>query len=153
MDFSFNQTMKTRKSYLKTCLQAITVASTIIFSASCNKDDKYCIASRGSGGNRVIITPVFNGKALSADDDFTDTVYVKYGTTTFPGTNVAKYDDKLISIEDRSYVDIRKLSCGVFYFWVVTRDSITGNRLTGGASFITDQTNGTFNISVPVKAQ
>lgn len=120
---------------------------------SCVKDDKSCIAARGGGSNVVIIKPVYNGLTFSANDNVVDTVFIKYGTSTFPGTNTKKYDEFIVSIEDRNHVALRRLTCGVFYFWVVSQDTTTGNRITGGASFITDKINDTFEISVPLKAQ
>ncbi|MBK8876164.1 MAG: hypothetical protein IPN13_20700 [Bacteroidetes bacterium] len=120
---------------------------------SCVKDDKSCIASRGGGANNVFITPTFNGIAFSGNDNVVDTVFIKYGSSVFPGTNPKKYDEIIVSIEDRNNVAIRRLSCGIFYFWVVSQDTVTGNRITGGASFITDKINGTYQISVPLKAQ
>ncbi len=117
------------------------------------KDESNCIAKKSNGGINVKVYPEYNGKPVVSRKAFRDTAYVKYGATSYPGASLSKYEIKLIGAEGDHFVNITKLNCGVYYFYLVCQDSASGQRLTGGASFITDKVVGDFDIVIPVQGQ
>ncbi len=120
--------------------------------ASCNKDERNCIAGKGKGGIEITVFPVYNGLPVASSKAFKDTVLVKYGTTNFPGDNQSKYELHVIAKEGEKSAVISKINCGVYYIFVICQDTVSGRRLTGGASFVSDKINGEFNLVIPVSA-
>ncbi len=118
--------------------------------SSCMKDETSCIAKKSNGGVNVNVYPVYNGKPVVSRKTYRDTAYVKYGASSFPGASLSKYELKLVAPVGNHFVNISKLNCGSYYFYVVCQDSATGQRLTGGAGMITDKITGDFDIAVPV---
>lgn len=121
--------------------------------SSCIKDESSCIAKKSNGGINVNVYPVYNGKPVVSRKAYRDTAYIKYGVSSNPGTSLSKYDIKLVAPEGSHFVNISKLNCGTYYFFVACQDSATGQRLTGGTSLITDKIVGNFDIVVPVYGQ
>lgn len=122
----------------------------ILSFSACVKDERSCIARSGKGGLTVQVYPVYKGQPVESTKTYKDTVYVKYGASSFPGNNMSKYELKVVTPEGKSSVNVSKLNCGVYYFFVVCQDTVSGNRLTGGASFISDKITGDFNLVIPV---
>lgn len=118
--------------------------------SSCVKDESSCIARKSNGGINVVIIPQYNGNPVVSRKAYKDTVYIKYGSSSYSGVTVSKYDNKIAGAINEPFVNITKLNCGAYYFYVACQDSATGQRLTGGAGMITDKITGDFEIIVPV---
>jgi len=116
-------------------------------------DESSCIAKKSNGGINVNVFPVYNGKPVVSRKAYRDTVYIKYGASSFPGVSLSKYEIKLVAPVGNNFVNISKLNCGNYYFYIACQDSASGQRLTGGASLITDKIVGNFDIVIPVNGQ
>lgn len=97
--------------------------------------------------------PIYNGKPVISRSAHKNIAYVKYGTSSFPGNSLGKYEVKVVAPAGDHFVNISKLNCGAYYFYVTCQDSATGLPLTGGASLITDKVVGDFDIVIPVTPQ
>ena len=128
------------------------IIALIVLSAinGCVQDDRTCFAGKGKGNLRVVIHPYFNGQPVDVALD--DTVYIDYGKSSFAGSSPNHYEAKVYGAAGTNYIDITKLNCGIYYFYVVSSNKTTGDRFSGGASFTTDEISGNFNIVVPLKA-
>ncbi|MBL0340470.1 MAG: hypothetical protein IPP71_05815 [Bacteroidetes bacterium] len=143
--------MKSSNLLLKSNLLSGFVLGLFLLSfSSCVKDERNCIASGGKGSLKVEVFPVYKGQPVTSTNAFKDTVYIKYGAKSFPGQSPSKYELKYVIPEGKNSINITKLNCGVYYFYVVCKDSISGKRITGGANFISDKITGSFNLVVPV---
>jgi hypothetical protein len=131
----------------------LTLIAILTLLSSCVKDERNCVASRGKGGLTVKVFPVYQGQPVPSSKTFKDTVYVKYGATSFPGYSLTKYQLKVVVPFQENSVNVTKLNCGAYYFLVVCQDPVTGNRLRGGATFNSDKISGNFNLVIPVYSE
>lgn len=74
-------------------------------------------------------------------------VYIKYGATELPGTDISKYDDHVTTDANANY-EIKDLYKGDYYLYGVGFDPVFGT-LTGGI-FVKIKKNKTYSVDVPV---
>jgi hypothetical protein len=60
-------------------------------------------------------------------------VYIKYGATEFPGTDLAKYDDKTTS-DASAYYEIKNLRRGNYYLYSLGFDNSINEVVSGGVA-------------------
>ncbi len=75
-------------------------------------------------------------------------VYIKYGATDFPGTDVTKYDDHTTCDANANY-EFKNLRKGKYYLYGVGWDNSIASQVTGGIP-ITVYYNKSYNTDVPV---
>jgi hypothetical protein len=128
--------MKTILNFNKSliiCLSAILIIAT----TACHKD--------GSGGKNSI-----NGYVKHHDKVIPNaTVYIKYGATEFPGTNVSNYDAS-VTADANAYYEIKDLYRGDYYLYGVGYDSNIGLPVSGGIAVKIKYNKKTTTINVPV---
>ena len=111
---------------------------------SCKKKEECNEA--GSGGSLVVkatikhhATPI-NGA----------TVYVKYKTQDFPGSNTSVYDATFNGDISSNIVVVSGLKCGEYYLYATGYDQTIDTTVVGGVPFSTDQKDGELSIIIPV---
>ncbi|MDQ3047641.1 MAG: hypothetical protein M3R27_08850 [Bacteroidota bacterium] len=107
---------------------------TILFFTSCHKE--------GIGGKGTI-----KGVVKHHDNAIPNsTVYIKFGATEFPGTNVSAYDANVSADASGNY-EIKDLYRGDYYLYGIGMDA--GDVVTGGVA-VKLKRNKTVTIDVPV---
>jgi hypothetical protein len=132
---------------MKTPAFLLLFTTTIAFAFSCNKDET-CKA--GKGGNlTLVVYPQHHGESIFSQDNYRDTVYIKYNTNDAPGTG-SSYDLTVVGEENENHVHIPDMGCGSYYIYAVGYDTMINQRVKGGIPFNTTQKNGEITIKVPV---
>jgi hypothetical protein len=75
-------------------------------------------------------------------------VYIKYGATDFPGTNVNTYDDHTTADANAKY-EFKNLRMGNYYLYGVGWDNSISSTVTGGVG-IKLKYNKSYTLDVPV---
>ena len=117
---------------------------------SCKKEGlEKCIA--GSGGYLTLKVFLQHGEhAVVNLKTYRDTVYIKYNTREFPGSNPSAYDASFFGDWPGDSVVIPNLRCGDYYLYAVGFESIHSYRVTGGIPFSTGDKNGEIRVTIPV---
>jgi hypothetical protein len=119
---------------------------TLLF--SCKKDDN---CNAGTGGNlTLVIFPEHHGESIYSQGNYRDTVYIKFNTQEFPGTNPSSYDLIAVGDSGENHVHVHGLTCGDYYIYAVGIDTSLGERVFGGRPFSTSETSGELSIDVAV---
>jgi hypothetical protein len=115
---------------------------------SCKKGNK-CDA--GTGGNvTVIATLKHHSKIIPSQANYLDTVYVKFNTSDFPGSDIASYDAYFVGSISEIPVRITGLKCGQYYLYGAGFDTVLSDRVKGGVPFSTELESGEVSINIPV---
>lgn len=124
-------------------LALFTAAALLAGPSSCKKsDDSNPTCQAGDGGNtQVVVYATINGDTV-INTDGNDTVYVKYGTTTSPGTDASAYDKAFAGEELENHIHVTRLNCGSYYLYRTSYDTSTGLRHTGGTGISFTKTSG-----------
>ena len=90
-----------------------------------------CVA--GSGGN-VTIVAYASHRGISIPNYFThpDTAFVKFGTTTSPGTSPANFDTYYVSEPGEDHIHCAGLKCGDYFIYRTAWDSVANVVRYGG---------------------
>ena len=136
---------------IKKIITGITLSAAITFIFfSCKKESiEKCIA--GTGG--YVTLKIFlqhNEHAVVNLKNYRDTIYVKYNSREFPGSNPSLYDEIHIGDWPGDSVVIPNLRCGDYYIFGVGFESIHSYRVSGGIPFSTGQKNGEIRVTIPV---
>lgn len=109
----------------------------LLFSASsCKKE--------GTGGKSSVSGNVKHHTMIIPNAE----VYIKYGATEFPGTDVSKYDNHITS-DTNAHYEFKDLQKGHYYLYGVGWDVSGSNAVTGGIS-ITLKYNKSSTVDIPV---
>jgi len=132
----------------KTAVHFIIIICIALAGASCKKK-KQC--SAGAGGNvTVVVFPQHHGKAIPNKANYPDTVFVKFNTQEFPGTNPALFDAQYIGEAGEDHIHLTGLKCGDYFIYAVGFDTTISQRVTGGIPYSFTQTSGEVDLNVPV---
>ena len=112
-----------------------------------------CVA--GTGGDLTIVAYLFHhDSVISNKRDYLDTVYVKFNTQNFPGSDPSNYDIFFVGDTMEDQIHLEELKCGDYYIYGVGLDTITSPgfpfRVSGGIPFSTLTTSGEITLHVPV---
>ena len=113
----------------------IVVASSILF-ISCHKE--------GTGGKSSVSGLVRHHSMVIPNC----TVYIKYGTKDFPGTNVSSYDS-YVTVDGSGHYEIKDLRRGDYYLYGTGYDNTIMETVSGGVG-VTLRYNKNSDIDVPV---
>ena len=127
--------MKTISTFSKLILISVSVILSATFS-SCHKE--------GIGGKSSVSGLVKHHSAPIPNC----VVYIKYGTTSFPGTNVANYDEH-VTADGNAHYQIKDLRRGDYYLYGVGYDASIMGTVSGGIA-VTLKYNQEFDSDVPV---
>ena len=96
-----------------------------LFFLSCKRE--------GLGGEAtVVVYPQFNSSPEINHISYPDTVYIKFHTTDFPGSNPGAYDTYFAGSPRQDIITCSKLKWGDYFFYVAAYDSTIHGRVTGG---------------------
>ncbi len=110
--------MKTNQ-LVKTGIYVLSAIVLIVFISSCHKE--------GTGGKSAV-----NGLVKHHDKPIPNAiVYIKYGATEFPGTNITAYDDHVTGDANSAYA-FKNLRKGNYYLYGVGWDSGIMQQVSGG---------------------
>lgn len=118
--------------------------------ASCSKkSDTQCVA--GTGGKvAVVVFAKHNGVLIPNYESHPDTAFVKFNTTSSPGTNPSNYDTYFVGEGGEDHIHCEELKCGSYYIYRTAFDSVTNTRYTGGIGITVTQTSGEVDTTVVV---
>ena len=123
---------------------------------SCTKDNdtdgNNCIADTG-GSLTLVVYPRHHGASIWSHGNYRDTVYVKFNTQVFPGTNPLKYDLALAGDSGEDHVHVEGMKCGDYYIYATGWDTTLAPPDTivrGGIPYSTEAAYGEIIINVPV---
>ena len=122
--------------------------ATILFSASCKKQDQ-CVAHAGGNLNLKVFF-LHRSSYLVSLKNYRDTVYVKFNVQDFPGIEPSDYDETFFGEVDSDYVLIPNVSCGNYFIYGVAMDPYHFSRVTGGIPWSTDQAEGETSVTIPL---
>ncbi len=117
---------------------------------SCKKEGlEKCIA--GSGGYMTLkVFLQHHEHAVVNLKNYRDTIYIKFNSQEYPGSNPSAYDLVAIGEWPGDFVSIPNLKCGDYYLYSVGFESVHSVRVTGGIPFSTEQKNGEISVTIPV---
>jgi hypothetical protein len=116
--------------------------------SSCKKEDK---CTGGSGGNLTLkVFMQHIDHAVVNLKNYRDTVYIKYNTKEYPGSDISKYDATIIGEWPGDFVSIPNLQCGDYFIYGVGFESVHSYRVTGGIPFSTELKDGELSVTIPV---
>jgi hypothetical protein len=120
---------------------------------SCKKnDDKpvtQCVAGTGGDVNLVSYA-VHNGDTLMNYESHPDTAFVKFGASTFPGTNPSSYDTYFVSEEGEDHIHIKGLKCGQYFIYRTAYNEPDSTRYLGTLSINFTKTSGEIDTAIIV---
>lgn len=131
-------------------LTALLVLS--VFSCKKDDDDKpatQCIAGLG-GDFRIATYAVHNGDTLLNYKSHPDTAYVKFGATTFPGSNTAAYDTYFVSEEGEDHIHLSGLKCGKYVIYRTAYNEPDSTRYQGFLSIDITKSSGEIDTAIIV---
>ena len=123
-------------------------AAAASFLSACKKEDT-CTAGTG-GGLTLVVYPQHHGVSIPNQDNYRDTVMVKFNTQEFPGAGPSLYDLVVAGDSAEDHVHIPGLTCGDYYIYAVGFDTTQNKRVTGGMPFSTSATSGEVIVHLPV---
>ena len=128
------------------------LATLIILSACKHKAEiaPGCIAGPG-GKMAVILFAVHDSTFLLNFPGHPDTAFVKFGTTSSPGTHPKDYDSFFIGDPGEDHIHCIGLKCGEYYFYRTAWDSAAHVSRYGGYGLILPDSAGFRLINVTVK--
>ena len=130
----------------------ITIITFVLIACSCkHKPDAPPLCVAGSGGSVMIIVFAQHGNT-SIPNYFThlDTAFVKFGTTSSPGTNPENYDTFFVSEPGEDHIHCMGLKCGDYFIYRTAWDSLENVRRYGGYGISFSDTSGAKEIFVLV---
>jgi hypothetical protein len=122
--------------------------SIMLMSSSCKKP---CMA--GSGGDvTILFKPEHHTIPITGSSSYTDTVYIKYNSSDFPGPSPSNYDMVVAGNPGENFVRVPGLKCGQYFVFAVGFDtSAAWNiRVIGGLPIDFSDKSGTLSMTVPV---
>ncbi len=129
-----------------------TIITVVIILNSCkHKVDAPPACVAGSGGSVTIVVYANHG-GTSIPNYFThlDTAFVKFGTTSSPGTNPVNYNTYYVSDPGEDHIHCKGLKCGDYYIYRTAWDSIANVSRYGGYGISFSETSGDKDINVVV---
>ena len=123
----------------------------IIISACKHKPESPPACVAGSGGNVTVVAyATYNGISIPNYFTHLDTAFVKFGTTSSPGTKPANYDIYFVSEPGEDHIHCMGLKCGDYFIYRTAWDSIANVMRYGGYGIRFSETNGDTIINVVV---
>lgn len=142
---------------MKSTALILLICSSIIFiTPSCKKQDAAeivkqdtCVA--GTPGNLTIKVSLQHHEHILVNlKNYRDTIYVKYNTQDYQGSDPAAYDTTYIGEYQDSFVRLTNLKCGKYYLFAVGMESTHFVRVYGGIPFSTVLKEGEVSVTIPV---
>ena len=142
---------------MKQTLLLLSVLIIILCNTSCKKNEEEqviikqdtCVA--GTPGNLTIkVTLQHHEHTLVNLKNYRDTIYVKYNTQEYQGSDPAAYDTTYIGEYQDSFVRLTNLKCGKYYLFAVGMESTHFVRVYGGIPYSTELKEGEVNVTIPV---
>ena len=118
-------------------LSVLIAATALLLFSNCKKKDTTTTTTctAGSGGTIAIVAyAVHNGDTLINYGSHPDTAFVKYNTTTSPGTLPSNFDTYFVSDAGEDHVHCESLKCGDYYIYRTAFDSVANKVYRGGTS-------------------
>ena len=131
---------------------SITFIIVVLIANACkHKPDMLSECVAGSGGSVTIVVYARHG-STPITNYFThlDTAFVKFGTTSSPGTNPVNYDTYYVSEPGEDHIHCMGLKCGDYYIYRTAWDSVENVRRYGGYGISISDTIGAQSIIVAV---
>ena len=109
----------------------------------------FSCAKEGLGGeSTLVIFLQHHGRAIKSHIGYPDTVFVKYGTQDFPGTQASDFSKYFIGVTDEDSIIIKGLKWGNYYLYGAGMDSLGPYRVTGGMPFKIKQSDKKEDVNV-----
>lgn len=134
---------------IKTTL--IIIAVVLIADACKKKQDDTPTCTAGSGGNVTFVVYAKHG-STSIPNYYThlDTAFVRYGTTSSPGTNPSNYNTYFVSEPGEDHIHCTGMKCGDYFIYRTAWDSVTNTRRYGGQGISFSETSGEKDLIISV---
>jgi hypothetical protein len=136
---------------MKKCTSITFITVVLIVNACRHKPDMLPPCVAGSGGSVMIVVYARYGNT-PIPNYFThlDIAFVKFGTTSSPGTNPVNYDIYFVSQPGEDHIHCMGLKCGDYYIYRTAWDSVANVRRYGGYGISFSETSGEKDITVSV---
>jgi hypothetical protein len=126
-------------------LRIILVAIPILVFGSCKKEKP------GLGGNvSLILKPQHHGKPIYNQNDYRDSVFIKFDQAEFPGDNASLYDYIKAGVPGDDFVRVDGLKKGQYYIFMAGFDTSIFQRAAGGIPYKINQDAGEIQLIVPI---
>ena len=127
----------------------LSLVSVLFFSCS-KKDDQLCVG--GSGGNVDLkLFPKHHDDPILNQENYLDSVFIKFNTKEFPGDDKSKYDLIIVGNVGDDNVLVKGLKCGNYFIYMTGYDQSISERVKGGIPYyISEDFSGIKNVVVPV---
>jgi hypothetical protein len=123
------------KTCPKLCCIAI-YAALMLFLSACHKE--------GAGGKASLSGTVKHHSQIIPNC----LVYIKYGATEFPGSNVNNYDDHVVA-DGNGHYEFKSLYKGDYYLYCAGYDATIMENVYGGLS-VNIKKNQNYEVDIPV---
>ncbi len=115
-----------------------------IFS-SCSKENA------GLGGEVILkLFPEHHAKAITSQNNYPDTAFLKFNTKEFPGDGADLYDAFFIGLSGESFVRTAGLKKGQYFIYMTGWDTTINQRVAGGIPYKIDVSTGELIAKIPV---
>jgi hypothetical protein len=107
-----------------------------------------CHKAGPGGDNTIVAFPHHHSKPIP-----NTVIYIKYGTNTFPGEDVSKYNDHKVAVAEpgeEPHAHFEGLRKGKYFLYGVGYDSSISQIVTGGTPTEIKTKSGESDINVPV---
>ena len=102
------------------------------------------------GDNTITVFLQHHGKTIPNQNDYHDTIFVKYDAVELPGTNLKDFDRIFVGESGEDHVHIRGLQIGKYYFYAAGWDTSISQRVTGGFGIELKDLTADTNLNLPV---
>jgi hypothetical protein len=124
------------KTIFNFSIRSLIIVLTLTFASACKKE--------GTGGKSSVSGHVKHHTKLIPYS----IVYIKYGATEFPGTDVSQYDASITS-DANAFYEFKELQKGDYYLYGKGNDPVHAEPVTGGIGIKLER-NKHSDIDVPV---
>ena len=138
--------MSSCKKTIKGCMDA----KSISYNKDANEDNGLCQYA-GTGGNvTMVVFPQHHTLPIINRTVYCDTIYIKFNTQDFPGTNPNSYDTHITGYVGEDHVHCVGFNPGYYDLYAVGFDSTINARVSGGIPVSFTDSSGEKVFYVPV---
>jgi hypothetical protein len=122
-----------------------------VLSLGCSKkDETLCVAGEG-GSCDLILFPQHHDDPILSQENYLDSVFIKFNTKEFPGDDKSKYDLIIVGNVGDDNILVKGLKCGNYFIYMTGYDQSISERVKGGIPYyISEDFSGVKNVVVPV---
>lgn len=136
---------------MKKCISITIIIVFLMVNACKHEPDPGPSCVAGSGGSLTIVAYAKHGISFIPNYyTHPDTAFIKFGTTSSPGTDPANYNTYFVGDPLEDHIHCFGLKCGNYFIYRTAWDSVGNVRRYGGIGITISDVNSETSIIVPV---